>query len=132
MTVYPSRTISVAIDRDRDEVYDFASIPENFTRWAAGLGRRFGRSGDEWIAEGPDGQPIRIRFSPANDFGVIDHVVTGAAGETCNAMRVIANGTGADVLFTVHQPPSMSEQLFADDIAAVTRDLDALKRLLER
>jgi hypothetical protein len=48
MTIYKSRIITVSIDRDWREVYDFASIPENFQRWAAGLGRRFERSGEEW------------------------------------------------------------------------------------
>lgn len=132
MTVYPSRTVSVVIDRDSREVYDFASIPENFGRWAAGLGRRFERSGEDWIAEGPDGQTIRIRFSPPNQFGVLDHVVVTEAGENHNAMRVIPNGTGAEVLFTVLQTPPMTGQQFADDAAAVKRDLETLKHLLER
>ena len=52
MTIYQACTIAVSIDRDRREVYDFASIPQNFPRWAAGLGTRFERSGDEWTAEG--------------------------------------------------------------------------------
>ena len=54
MTIYKSRIITVSIDRDWREVYDFASIPENFQRWAAGLGRRFERSGEEWTAEDPE------------------------------------------------------------------------------
>jgi hypothetical protein len=132
MSTYPSRTISVSIDRDWREVYHFASVPENFPRWAAGLGSRFEKSGDEWTAEGPDGLPIRIRFSQPNDFGVLDHVVSGAAGETRNAMRVIANGTGAEVMFTLLRVPEMTEPIFTADAAAVERDLNALKALLER
>ena len=87
MTIYKSRIITVSIDRDWREVYDFASIPENFPRWAAGLGRRFERSGEEWTAEDPDGQPIRIRFSRPNEFGVLDHVVfaEGGGNPQCDA-----------------------------------------------
>jgi hypothetical protein len=133
MTTYQSRTISVTIDRNWREVYDFASIPQNFPHWAAGLGTRFERSGEDWIAEGPDGHPIRIRFSPPNEFGVLDHVVFAAEGaETHNAMRVVPNGTGAEVMFTLMKAPSMTEEIFTADAAAVTRDLNTLKSLLER
>jgi hypothetical protein len=132
MTVYQSRTIAVSIDRDWREVYDFASIPENFQRWAAGLGHRFERSGEEWIAEDPDGRPIRIRFTRPNEFGVLDHVVFAAGGETHNAMRVVANGTGAETMFTLLRTPGMADEAFAADAAAVERDLITLKALLER
>jgi hypothetical protein len=133
MTVYQSHTISVSIDRDWREVYDFASIPENFSRWAAGLGRRFEKSAEEeWTAEDLNGRRIRIRFSRPNEYGVLDHIVCGEAGESCNAMRVVANGTGAEVMFTVLRTPGMTEELFVADAAAVARDLKALKALLER
>lgn len=132
MTTYSSRIITVAIDRDWREVYDFASIPENFQRWAAGLGRRFEKSGDEWLAENPDGRPIRIRFSRPNEFGVLDHLVMAEGKETHNAVRVVPNGTGAEVMFTLLRTPGMTEEAFAADAAAVERDLHALKALLER
>jgi hypothetical protein len=132
MTVYPSRTLSVSIDREWREVYDFASIPENFQRWAAGLGRRFEKSGEEWLAEDPDGRAIRIRFSPPNAFGVLDHIVALGADEILIAMRVVPNGTGAEVMLTILQLPGTTEERFAADAAAVERDLMALKRLLER
>ena len=132
MTIYKTRIITVSIDRDWREVYDFASIPGNFPRWAAGLGRRFERSGEEWKAEDPDGRLIRIRFSRPNEFGVLDHVVFAESRETRNALRVVPNGTGAEVMFTLLKAPDMSEEAFAADAAAVERDLDALKSLLER
>jgi hypothetical protein len=133
MSTYPARTITVSIDRDWREVYDFTSIPQNFPRWAAGLGTRFEKSGAEWIAEDPDGRPIRIRFPEPNPFGVLDHTVVSESGdETRNAMRVVANGSGAEVMFTVLQPPSMTDEAFAADAAAVQRDLDTLKALLQR
>jgi hypothetical protein len=131
MTVYPSRTLSVSIDRDWREVYDFASVPQNFARWAAGLGRRFEKAGEDWSAEDPQGRPLRIRFTPPNAFGVLDHDVVSAAGDSRNPMRVVANGTGAEVLFTVLRTPGMTDEMFGADAAAVQRDLETLKRLLE-
>ncbi|PDQ20777.1 polyketide cyclase [Mesorhizobium sanjuanii] len=132
MTIYKSRIITVSIDRDWREVYDFASIPENFQRWAAGLGRRFEQSGEEWTAEDPDGRLIRIRFSRPNEFGVLDHIVFAEDKETRNAVRVVQNATGAEVMFTLLKAPDMTEEVFAADAVAVERDLQALKALLER
>lgn len=133
MTLHQACTITVSVDRDWREVYDFASIPQNFPRWAAGLGRRFEGSGEEWTAENPDGRPIRIRFSRPNEFGVLDHIVFAENGaESGNAMRVVANGTGAEIMFTVLRTPGVAEEVFAADAAAVERDLTTLKALLER
>lgn len=132
MAVYPSLVISVSIERDWREVYDFASIPENFQRWAAGLGRRFEKIGDEWAAADPDGRAIRIRFTPPNAFGVLDHTVSSDIGQSQNAMRVVPNGTGAEVMFTLLRTPNMTDEVFSADAAAIKRDLEALKALLEQ
>lgn len=133
MTTYPARTVTVSIDHPWREVYEFASLAQNFPRRAAGLGSRFEKSGDDWTADDPDGRPIRIRFPEPNALGVLDHVVIAADGtETRNAMRVVPNGTGAEIMFTVLRTPPMTEATFAADAAAVERDLNALKALLQR
>jgi hypothetical protein len=132
MTIYQAQTITETIRRDSREVYDFVSIPTNWPRWAAGLGRKFEKIGEQWRAEDPNGRPIRIRFTPPNAFGVLDHIVLSESGEVHNVMRVVANGTGSEVMFTLLNTPGMTDQVFADDAAAVARDLNALKALLER
>ena len=131
MTIHAVRTISVGIDRDWRAVYEFLSVPPNFPRWASGLGANLEAAGDEWLASGPDG-PIRIRFAPPNPFGVVDHVVVATSGaQTLNPMRVMPNGTGCEVSFTLFQAPGMSDERFAGDAAWVARDLQTLKSLLE-
>ena len=68
----------------------------------------------------------------ANDFGILDHDVTLPAGSTVhNPMRVIPNGDGCDVVFTVHRRPGMSEADLAADVDAVTADLAALRTLMQ-
>jgi hypothetical protein len=49
-----------------------------------------------------------------------------------NPMRVVANGDGAEVVFTLFQRDGMSDDEMARDAAMVSRDLAALKALLER
>jgi hypothetical protein len=46
-------------------------------------------------------------------------------------MRVVTNGTGSEVLFTMFQLPGMSDHQFAEDVAMVARDLQSLKVVLE-
>jgi len=38
-TTHPLRNLSVSINRDARDVYSFVCVPENFPRWASGLGK---------------------------------------------------------------------------------------------
>ena len=48
-----------------------------------------------------------------------------------NPMRVVANGDGAELVFTLFQRDGMSDDEMARDAAMVSRDLATLKALLE-
>lgn len=132
MTLFEARPITVSIARPADQVYDFAHKPENFAKWAAGLGAGLTRDGDRWIAHGPDGD-VQVRFSPRNGYGVLDHWVTLPDGtEISIPLRVVANGDGAEVTLTLFRAPGMDTARFERDQDLVTRDLATLKGLLEQ
>lgn len=129
---FPSRSLSVYIDRSTAEVYAFVSNSENLPKWAAGLAGSVKKSGGDWIVDTPQG-PAKIRFAPKNDLGVLDHYVTIASGvEIYVPLRVIANGSGSEVTLTLFRLPDMSDQQYAEDQKAVERDLKTLKEILER
>jgi hypothetical protein len=48
-----------------------------------------------------------------------------------NPLRVIANGDGCDVVFSVRRQPGMSDADFAADADAIRRDLAVLRSVLE-
>jgi hypothetical protein len=74
-----------------------------------------------------------VRFVKNNDLGVLDHYVTPAPGvEVYVPIRVLPNGSGSTVLFTLFQLPGMSDEKYAEDAGLVTRDLETLKRVLEK
>ncbi len=133
MPTHTSRTISVTIERGWQEVYAFAADPANMTQWAPGLGQDFApaEDGDGWIARDPGGAPIRITFTPPNPFGVLDHDVHTPAGIVHVALRVMPNGDGAEVAFLLLQERGMTDADYARDAAAVEKDLQALKRVME-
>jgi hypothetical protein len=126
-----SRHLSVSINRDAREVYNFVCVPENFTRWASGLGKSLNKVNGEWVAETLDG-PVKIKFSERNEFGVLDHWVSPTPElEIYIPMRVILNGRGCELLFTLFRLADMSDEKFAADAEWVKRDLTSLKQLLE-
>jgi hypothetical protein len=130
-STFESRTITVRIARAQHEVYAFASVPENFPRWGSGLARSLKKVNGEWVAEAPEG-PVKVRFTERNEFGILDHHVAIRPGvDIYIPMRVIANGTGSEVIFTVFRLPEMTDETFARDVEWVERDLRALKALLE-
>ncbi len=133
MTTMPARIIHASIARPWSEVYDFAARPENMPLWASGLASGLRRDGEDWIADGGPVGNVRVRFAPKNDFGVIDHRVTMENGLVVeNALRVVPNGDGAEVMFTLLRLPGMDDAAFEADAAHVARDLEMLKTLLEK
>lgn len=127
-----SQHIGIGIDRDAAEVYAFAADPTNLPLWAAGLaGSVVERDGDRWVTESALG-PVSITFAPWNRFGVLDHEVGLPSGECVhNPLRVIPDGSGCEVVFTLRRRPGMSEQDLAADAAAVALDLATLKSVVE-
>ncbi|HEX5117577.1 MAG TPA: SRPBCC family protein [Pseudonocardiaceae bacterium] len=127
-----SRHVSTTIDRPAGDVYDYASNPANLPAWAPGLTNSVELVDGRWTAESPMGR-IVIAVAPRNEFGVLDHDVTVASGETFhNPMRVIGNGEGCDVVFTVRRQAGMTDDEFARDAGLVQADLERLKQVMER
>jgi len=127
-----SRTITVRIDQPFGKVYEFLVDPTNWNQWAFGLGKNIRRSKDGWIADS-DGGIANVRFTPRNSFGVLDHTVIRPSGQRVYVpMRLIVNGNGCELLFTLFRETKMSDEQFASDAGFVQRDLDGLKKLLEK
>jgi hypothetical protein len=128
-----ARTFSVSIQQDWQALYERIWRPEFFPKWAAGLSESDLHLVDgQWQTDGSDG-PIRLRFTPHNDLGVMDHFVdVGDGAEIHVPLRVVQNGAGAEVILTLYRQPDMSEERFAADIKLINRDLKTLKALMER
>jgi hypothetical protein len=126
-----SRHVRTSIDRPAAEVYAFASRPTNLPLWAAGLAGSVEFVDGQWVGDSPMGR-VTIAFAPMNALGVLDHDVGLPSGETVyNPMRVIPDGPGCEVVFTVRRRDGMTDEDFARDAEAVAADLAALKRLLD-
>ncbi|MFC6154919.1 SRPBCC family protein [Nocardioides yefusunii] len=127
----PSRHVSEVIRLAPALVYAWTRDTAHLPLWASGLASAPGRrDGHDFVVRSPMGE-VRVRFTPRNEYGVLDHTVTLPDGtQVLNPVRVIAHPEGAEIVFTVRQLGSSDAQSAAD-VATVTADLRRLKELLE-
>jgi hypothetical protein len=129
---FKSRHVSISINHPADEVYEFASNPENLPKWAAGISGSVKNVNGDWIAESPMGK-VKVKFADKNRFGILDHDVTLPSGETFyNPMRVFPNKDGSELIFTLYQRPRMSDKDFRNDEEQIKADLEKLKAMIEK
>ncbi len=128
-----SQTISVQIDRPYLLVYAYLADPGNYPHWAAVDPNFYHRleSGD-WYAEVRFGGVRHIRFTPPNEFGVLDHAVF-VPGEPLlwTPMRAMPNESGTELIFTFFQRPGTSDEQFRSALEWINTDFMTLKSLLE-
>jgi hypothetical protein len=126
-----SKQISESVDRSAADVYRYASDPANIPAWAPGLASSVENVDGHWFVETPAGR-AGFAFVERNQFGVLDHEVALPSGDVIyNPMRVIPNGDGCEVVFTLRRLPEMSVEDFERDAGLVQADLTRLKRLME-
>lgn len=125
-----ARTVTRSIAVPAARVYAFVRNGENLVKWLT-FCTAVRRSGGEWLLDTPAGE-MGFRFVPENEFGVLDHYARLPDGqEVLNPMRVVPNGAGCEVTFTLFQRPGMSNEEFARDARTVETDLQQLKSVLE-
>jgi len=126
-----TRLLSITIDASPERVYAFTADPLNLPKWAAGLGRSISKIDGRWMVETPNGV-VTVDFAPKNALGVLDHTVTLPDGTRVYLpIRVVANGSGSELVFTLFQAPQMSDAELERDAGMVAADLRRLKKLLE-
>lgn len=134
MAVTPAaraRFVHVSIDAKADRVYASAADPGAMPRWAPNFARSVRRCGHSWTVE-MDEESADLRFAAPNAFGVLDHWVRLPSGETFyNPMRVVADGAGSVIAFTLFRQPDWSDERLEHDAALVRADLERLKQLIE-
>jgi hypothetical protein len=122
--------VTVSIECPAARVYAYVSNGQDLATWLT-FCTAVRPAGSDWVLDTPGGE-MRFRFGPANDLGVLDHTATLPDGlEVLNPMRVVPNGAGSEVVFTLFQRPGMSDEEFARDARTVETDLRKLKSVLE-
>lgn len=134
MTPLPAQTLHITIHRSAADVYNYLSDPRNFAEWAPGfcLSIRPAAETDRWEIITPTGKAT-ARFTDRNQYGIVDHyVAVSPQNEVYIPLRVIANQEGSEVIFTLFRLPEMTDEIYQRDMAAVQKDLQKLKAVLEK
>ena len=128
-----SETLSIYIDCDWREVYEAVSDLMNFPKWAKTFCRSIKKIDGSWYEMDTPQGSTKIRIAPRNEFGVVDHYLVSPKGEEVYVpMRVVPNGEGCELLFTLFQRPGMTDEMFTSDRALVLKDLATLKKVMEK
>lgn len=130
-STFQAKNISISIESPKDSVYHFASNPENLPKWLAFMKAISKKSPLVWVAETDLGK-IEIEFVPKNIYGVLDHTITLPDGTIINnTLRIVENGKGSEVIFTLFKMPGKTNEEFESDASLVSADLTTLKNILE-
>lgn len=135
MPTMESRTLTVTIDAPFDlvvaDLADPCSHPEWATEFFAGPAVRVSDTEAD-VTVPMMGGPVRLRVDADPGRGVVDLHLTPAGGPGGPALpvRVVANGDGADVLWTLTRFPGMPDAVWGAGLAAMERELAALGRRL--
>lgn len=126
-----ARTVSISIARSADDAYAYLAKPEKIPEWSEFI-TKIRRDGEQWIATTKTGEQCTMIFTYDNRLRVLDHDVIVSPTLTVHVpIRVLPNGEGSEVIFTVFRLEGMDDAAFAKDIAMVETDLRGMKRVLE-
>jgi hypothetical protein len=129
--VQRAEVVHVSILAPPRDVIAFLVDAHNWMAWAPWIRSVSRSSASGWTFE-TDVGAMNVRFVEQNPLGVLDHEVTLASGvRVVNSMRVLANGSGSELLMVVLQSPQASTEAFERDVQAVRDDLSRIKKLSE-
>ena len=127
-----SKTLTIFVDSSPEAVHKFTSNPENMPKWAKAFCKSIKKAEGGWWAMTTPMGPAKVRFETEAKYGILDHVVEPAPGVQIHVpMRVVANGKGSEIIFTLFQMPGMDDKRFAQDLGMVEQDLQSLKKCVE-
>ncbi len=124
-------TQAVSIQSPAPKVIRFLADPANLPRWAVGFAKSVRSDGGRWRVRTGAGE-VAVRIAADEKSGIVDYLISPAPGvEALAASRVIPRGPGCEYTFTQFQAPGMSDEAFAQSVAALTHELRVLKALME-
>jgi len=127
----PSITLSISIAGKPADIAAYVADANNMPQWAGGFCKSVKKTGEDWAVETGEGE-VGLKFLGPTSAGILDHVVTlSPEMQVYVPMRVVPNEEGSEVLFTLFQPPAMTEFRLQQDIALVKADLKRLKQVIE-
>jgi hypothetical protein len=133
MATLHTRTLTVTIDAPLSRVATDLADPTTHPAWATEFyaGSVRPAEGGEFVAPVPMmGGEVRHRIDADITRGIVDlyFAPPGAPYGPPIPVRLVPNGDGVDVLWTLARFPGVNDQAWQQGLAAMARELQALKR----
>lgn len=138
MATSETRCLTVTIDAPFDAVCADLADPATHPEWAHeffdGRASETPQPGVVRLTAPMMGGPVLARTDGRTDLGVIDLYLApeGAPFGEPLPIRVVRNGSGVDVLWTLSRPAGLPDPAWDGGIASMQRELDALRARHER
>ena len=128
-------TIVVAIQRDYDKAYALLADPRNYPRWSPvpdALFQPIDNDRRNWLVDLPRGRRV-LRFTPLNDFGVLDYSVYLEDGtyETTSSVRLVPNEDGCVLVVSFFKRDELSDEEFESEVRWAENDFKAIASAIE-
>jgi hypothetical protein len=121
-----SDTQALSIQAPPEAVLDLVGDPRNLPRWAPGFARAVRADGEDWIVDTGEAE-IRRHIPVSRERGTVDFVA-GPGARRGLFTRVVANGDGSELVFTLVFPAGAD---VAARRAVIARELATVKELCE-
>lgn len=137
MTTLVTETVRITIDAPFEQVVADLADPSTHHEWGTEFFATPARptADGEVVATVPRmGGEVRMRIDAHLDCGLIDIYLAplGAPFGPPLPVRVLPNGDGVDVLFTLARFPGQTDSEWEDGLASMARELERLKVRHER
>lgn len=136
MATIQTRTLTVTIDAPFEAVVKDLADPLAQTEWATEFFAGPGIEGADGtvVAQVPMmGGEVVFRVEAVEEHGILDLYLapTGAPFGPPLPVRVVRNGDGVDVLWTLSRMPGVPDEGWQQGIASMERELQDLRRRFE-
>jgi hypothetical protein len=124
-----SVTRSISIQAPPTAVLDLVGDAHALPRWAPGFARSVRKAGEHWLVDTGAGEAL-IDLRVSRERGTVDIVSVDQPARGVFT-RVLANGEGAEYLFTQFFPGSVGEADVRAQVEVVEGELETVRRLVE-
>jgi hypothetical protein len=124
-----SATRSISIISAPEIVFDLIGDPRRLPDWAPRFASAVNPDGSDWVVESGESK-FRIRVRVDAELGVID-LLRPADPKRGAYMRVLTNGAGSELVFTLIFPAGTPDELIAGQMSTVEAELRTVRDLCE-
>jgi hypothetical protein len=128
-TILRSETRTISIAATPAAVVDVVREPTTLPTWAPDFARAIRPDGDRWLVDNGAAE-VSVRFRVSADHGAVD-LVTADDPRRGAFLRVLPNGDGSELLFTLFFPAGTPEPAVVAQMETVEGELATIRTLAE-